>query len=184
MISKRQKDIIVVLEDIHDPHNAAAIFRSCDAFGIQNVYLIFETHKSYNPSKIGRVSSASANKWLTFTKFNSTKNCFDQLKKDGYKIFGTILGDDCESIYDQKFIKYDKIALVIGNEHSGLSQTAIEMVDKKIIIPMRGIIQSFNVSVSAAICMAEITRQRMKKGKNFLLDSSDQKKLLNDLINR
>jgi len=178
VVRKRQKNIVLVLEDIHDPHNAGAIFRTAEAFGIQDVYLIFEKQESYNPRKIGKVSSASANKWLNFQKFDSTEKCLNELKKEKYVIMGTVLADDCESIYDQAFTKYDKIALLIGNEHAGLSEKAISMLDKKLIIPMRGMVQSLNVSVTTAIFIYEISRQRLLEGKKFLKDKKEQEALL------
>jgi tRNA (guanosine-2'-O-)-methyltransferase len=183
-VENRQKDFVLILEDIHDPHNAEAIFRSCDAFGIQDVYLIFEKQKKYNPRKVGKSSSSSANKWLDFHIFSSTKKCLTQLKKDGYIIYATVLHEDAVDINKTDFVKNKKVAVLIGNEHSGVSESAIELSDKKIIIPMLGMVQSFNVSVTAAMFLYEINRQRQESKKDFLLNKKSQTKLLKDFINR
>ncbi len=91
LVKNRQSGLVVVLEDVFDPHNAAAIFRTCDGLGVQHVHLIFDQQKAFNPLKIGKNSSSSANKWLTFTKHSSAKECLKQLKSEGYTIFGSIL---------------------------------------------------------------------------------------------
>ena len=74
---------IIVLEDIHDPHNAAAVWRSADCFGFGKIYLIFDQEKEFNPKKVGKASSSSANKWLDFEIFKSTKDCYKKLKNHG-----------------------------------------------------------------------------------------------------
>lgn len=156
VMEQRQK-AIVILEDIHDPHNAAAVWRSCDAFGIGTVYLIFNKEKEFNPKKIGKASSSSANKWLDFKIFHSTEECLKEVKKLGYKTYATVLDKEAKSIYETKFV--EKAAVMLGNEHAGLSETAIKMADFKIYIPMMGMVQSLNLSVTAGICVFEYTRQ-------------------------
>lgn len=181
-VETRQKDLVVVLEDIHDPHNAAAVFRTCDALGIQNVYLIFEEEKSFNPRRVGKVSSASANKWLDFYTYHSTAGCLKDLKKKGYQIFATALAPGAQSIFKTDF-KNQKVALLLGNEHRGLSAQALELADKKIILPMRGMVQSLNLSVTAAIFLYEAVRQRQSQSNRFLSKKESQK-LLKDFIRR
>lgn len=158
MIANRQEGIIV-LEDIHDPHNAAAIWRSADAFGFQKIYLIFENERKFNPVKIGKTSSSSANKWLSFEIFESTEECLKKLKNDGFLIYATVLDKEAKTI-DKTIFKEEKVAILLGNEHSGLSRKAIKMADEKVYIPMKGMVQSLNLSVTAAIVMYEIDRQR------------------------
>ena len=158
VIQKRQEGVIV-LEDIHDPHNAAAVWRSADGFGFQKVYLIFEQEKAFNPKKIGKASSSSANKWLDFKIFKSTKKCLLELKKEGYEIYATMLDKEAMDLKSANF-KKRKVAIMLGNEHRGLSETAIEMADEKVYIPMKGMVQSFNLSVTAAVVMYEVSKQR------------------------
>ena len=181
--SQRQSGIIVVLEDIHDPHNSAAIFRTCDAFGIQEVYLVFVEEKHYNPRKIGASSSSSANKWLNFTRFDSTSACIDQLRQNDFTVVATTLSSASDSLFATDFT-YDKIALLFGNEHRGLSVEACNRSDKKIIIPMSGMTQSLNVSVTAAICIFETMRQRRQTGENYLLSTAKQRNLTADFLQR
>ena len=155
----RQFSLRVVLENIHDPHNVSAILRSCDAVGVSQVDLLY-TIESF--PKISKVSSASSKKWVKQRRFNDTSDCLNTLRDEGFKIYGTILSDDAEDIYDLDFT--EKIAIVMGNEHRGISEDMINGVDKHIYIPMRGMIQSLNVSVATAVTLYEAQRQRMEKG--------------------
>lgn len=170
----RQKNLAVVLEDIHDPHNAAAILRTCDAFGVQDVRFIFDQEKAYNPHRVGKVSSSSANKWLTIRVYKSTAEALAELKKEKFKNAMTLLNSQSQLPNKIKFP--EKIALWLGNEHRGLSPLATEAADLKIKIPMRGLVQSLNVSVTGAILIYEITRQREKRPQLF--SAKEQKNLL------
>ena len=183
VVAQRQKGLVVVLEDIHDPHNAAAVFRSADGFGVQEVFLIFNQEKYFNPKRIGKASSASANKWLDFKTYRSVEACFKQLKKQGFCIVATVAGEKAESIFTARF-KEDKIALVFGNEHRGLSFEAVELADRKITIPMRGMVQSLNLSVTAAICLFEVTRQRLRRISRYKLTARKQRVLQRKFFRR
>ena len=179
VVQHRRNDIIVVLEDIHDPHNAAAILRTCDALGIQNIFFIFEKQQIFNPKRIGKASSSSANKWLNFTVFKSTKECIEALRKSNYTIIATALTPNAVSLTEEKFID-EKIALMVGNEHAGLSEIAISLADRVVMLPMRGFVQSLNVSVSAAVFLWDIVTKR----KPSSLPAKEQKILLDDFIQR
>ncbi len=174
VLSRRQQGV-VVLEDITDPHNAAAVFRSCDAFGIQDVYLIFKQEEKFNPKKIGKSSSSSANKWLTFHVYDSTTECLADLKKQGFWIIATVLDPKAKSLYKVNF-KKKKIALLFGNEHRGLSEEAKALAGEKVYIPMQGMVESLNLSVSVAVCLSEVFRQRKGK-KKYRLEKARQKEL-------
>jgi len=165
MINNRQEGVIV-LENIADEHNAAAVWRSADAFGFQKIDLVFSVEKSFNPKKVGKKSSASANKWLSFKTFKSINECYKELKNEGYKIYATVLDEDSKNLQSTIF-SLRKIALVFGNEHRGLSEEAIKGADEKIYIPMRGMVQSLNLSVSAGILMYEVSRQRSASAKGY-----------------
>lgn len=183
VVDKRQEGIIV-LEDIHDPHNAQAVIRSCDCFGFHTVYIIFENEKQFNATKMGKLASSSANKWLDYKYFTSTKECYAELKKNGYTSYATILDEEAQSIYDYDFTENKKIALVFGNEHAGISEYAAEHTDHKLYIPMNGMIQSLNLSVTAAVCMFEVTRQRQEKFSEFQLETTAQEGLFTELLKR
>jgi tRNA (guanosine-2'-O-)-methyltransferase len=184
VVSKRQ-DLIIVLEDIHDPHNAQAVLRSCDAFGVQKVYFIFDKESRFNPHKVGKLSSSSANKWLDYEFFTSTQDCYSKLKADGYTVVATALNDSAESMFDFGFSQNQKLAVVLGNEHRGLSEFAINNADITIMIPLFGMVQSLNLSVTAALFIFEITRQRYKMGfDNFTFNQAQQDSLKNSFIDR
>lgn len=176
-VAYRRQEGVIVLEDIHDPHNAAAVLRTAEAFGIQKIYFIFNKQEKFNPKKIGKATSSSANKWLDFESFSSAKECFGKLKKQGYTIAATVLDDKAKSVLKTKFLQ-PKIALCFGNEHSGLSGEAIKLSDIHLYLPMQGFVQSLNLSVTAAIFMYEVFRQRQKSGKKFLLSSAQRNKLV------
>ena len=180
VLNHRQQGVIV-LEDIHDPHNAAAVLRSVDAFGFQSVYFIFEKEKAYNPKRIGKQSSASANKWLTMEKFSSTKDCYDKLKSEGFGIYATTLeSKEPLNLYDPLPTLGPKIALVFGNEHAGISEYAKDHADHHLSIPMCGFVQSFNISVSVALTLGEITRKRGEEGMEKHLLTAEAKNVLHE----
>jgi tRNA (guanosine-2'-O-)-methyltransferase len=152
---KRDKNFIVVLEDIKDKHNAGAILRSCDAFGILYVYFIFNKIKeTYTPEEL-MSSSVGSSRWLEYKIFdqkdyqNPTISCIEELKQNNFKIIATVI--DETAIKLPNFEWPDKVALFLGNEVNGLTEEAINLADYKVYIPMYGMVQSFNVSVSAGI---------------------------------
>jgi tRNA (guanosine-2'-O-)-methyltransferase len=197
VIESRQEGVIV-LENIADPHNAAAVWRTAEAFGFQKIYMVYSKEKPINPKKIGKASSASANKWLSFKLFNNIDLCYEELRDNGYKIYATILDQEAKKLSTIKFSE-KKLAVVLGNEHRGLSEGAIKGADEKIYIPMKGMVQSLNISVTAAIMMYEVDRQRknethpplsrvppLKKGgkkiiiNNYGLDIKEKEELENE----
>lgn len=158
-LRKRQPDLTVVIENIHDPHNVSAILRSCDAAGVMQVQLLY-TNEAL--PKIGRKSSASANKWIERRPFDSAESCYGTLRREGFTILATHLGKDSRSLYDLDLT--GKIALVFGNEHRGVTDEIAAMADQNFQIPMFGMIQSLNVSVACAVTLFEAVRQRSVKG--------------------
>lgn len=159
VLKSRQFDLRVVLENIHDPHNVSAIFRTCDAVGVPKVTLLYYIEKF---PKIGKKSSASAFKWVEREKFVNVEQCYQTLRKEGFRIYCSSISDDADNIFRLDLTK--KIAFVFGNEHRGVSDEAVKLSDKKFKIPMFGMVQSLNVSVSAAVVLYESLRQRIKKG--------------------
>lgn len=183
VVKNRQSNIIVVLEDIHDPHNAAAILRTCDAMGIQDVWFIFEKEKPYNPKRVGKATSSSANKWLTFRTFTSAAACIVALKKQKYIIMVTALNDASVSLKNyQDNLK--PLAIVVSNEHSGVSDAMLSSSDIILKIPMQGFVQSMNVSVAAAIVLWEITKQRIFTDTPMTIKGRAQQKLLDEFLER
>jgi len=169
VIETRQSSLTVVFENIHDPHNVSAILRTCDAAGIPKVKLIYNIERF---PKIGRKSSASAIKWVEREKYKSVDECYNSLRKEGFRIFASQVSDDSKDIYDLDFTGYT--AIVLGNENRGISEEAAKLADERFIIPMYGMVQSLNVSVSAAITIYEALRQRRLKGMYDQSELSDE----------
>lgn len=159
VLARRQPDLTVVMENIHDAHNVSAILRSCDAVGVLQVELLYTTEKF---PRIGRKSSSSANKWLDRRRHSSIAGCYGTLRREGFRIFATHLGAGSVSLHELDLTR--PAALVLGNEHRGVSDEAAAEADGTFRIPMMGMIQSLNVSVAAAVCLYEALRQRMAAG--------------------
>ncbi len=158
-VNARQHSLHVVLENIHDKHNVSAIYRSCDAVGIPKISLLYTFEKL---PKISNKTSGSARKWIETVKFKDVNSCCESLRADGFKIYSTMLTDNAISIYDFDFTQ--KVAVILGNEHRGVSEEADEAADGRLFVPMRGMVQSLNVSVAAAVILYEAQRQRTLKG--------------------
>jgi tRNA (guanosine-2'-O-)-methyltransferase len=160
VLYKRQPDLTVVLENVFDPHNISAVMRTCDAVGIQNLYVLntkIPAHKKW-----GAKSSSSAAKWLTIHQFTDAQACFRELRKNHELIMTTHLSSDAVPMHQINFTC--SIALVFGNEHSGVSDEIRAMADGNFIIPQVGIIKSLNISVACAVTVYEAMRQKMNAG--------------------
>ena len=160
VLSKRQLNLTVVLENVADPHNISAVMRTCDAVGIQEIYIlntVIPRHKKW-----GAKSSSSASKWLTIHQFTDVKTCFDALRKRYKKIYTTHLSTDAVGLHDLNLT--EDVALVFGNEHSGVSDELINLADGNFIIPQVGIIKSLNISVACAVSVYEAFRQKSNAG--------------------
>lgn len=161
VLSHRQANLAIVMENVHDLHNISAVMRTCDAVGIQDIYVI----NSMIPKHIyfGPKSSSSAAKWLTVHQFTSIEECIPVLRSRYNKIYATHLSTDAVVLYDIDFTK-ESIALVFGNEHDGVSEEMRNYADGNIIIPQVGMIQSLNISVACAISIYEAYRQKKNAG--------------------
>jgi tRNA (guanosine-2'-O-)-methyltransferase len=160
VLSKRQNDITIVLENVFDPHNISAVMRTCDAVGVQEVYVL--NTKIPRHKKWGARSSSSAAKWLTVYQFENADECFYELRKKYSKILTTHLSSDALNLYEIDFTR--PLALVFGNEHSGVSEEIRSLADGNFIIPQAGIIRSLNISVACAVTLYEAYRQKTIAG--------------------
>jgi tRNA (guanosine-2'-O-)-methyltransferase len=160
VLDKRQNSITVVLENVADPHNISAVMRTCDAIGIQDIYILNNqvgVHKKW-----GAKSSSSASKWLSIHQYTNVDECFTELRKHYKKIYSTHLGTHSVDLYDMDLT--ESIALVFGNEHSGVSDEINALADGNFIIPQVGIIKSLNISVACAVSLYEAYRQKARAG--------------------
>jgi tRNA (guanosine-2'-O-)-methyltransferase len=175
VLAKRQNDLTVVLENVFDPHNISAVMRSCDAVGVQEIYVL--NTKIPRHKKWGARSSSSATKWLTVHQFENVDECFENLRKKYSTILTTHLAADAVSLYELDLTR--SVALVFGNEHSGVSNEIIQLADGNFIIPQMGMIQSLNISVACAVSLYEAYRQKAGAGhyQHQKLSTEDYSKL-------
>ena len=181
VLSQRQKDLTLVLDNIHDPHNVSAIYRSCDAFGVHKVHLYY-TDTPF--PHLSEKTSASARKWVDTVRHGSKESLIGELKNTGYQILATNCTPTAKPLREYDLTM--PTAIIMGNEHSGVSKELFPLVDGEIYIPMFGMIQSFNVSVAAALLLGEASRQRQLKGMYDTKTISDEEyqELLADWLER
>ena len=160
VLASRQPDITVVLENVFDPHNISAVMRTCDAVGVQEIFIL--NTKIPRHKKWGARSSSSAAKWLTVHQYEDLDTCYAALRSRYTKILTTHLSTDAVSLHAINFT--EPIALVFGNEHGGVSDEMRAKADGNFIIPQVGIIQSLNISVACAVTLYEAFRQKHLAG--------------------
>ena len=177
VVKARQNSLRIVMENIHDPHNVSAIFRTCDAVGIPKISLVYNSESF---PRIGKKSSASAYKWVEKEKFKLVEECFKSLRDDGFRIYSSSISNDSKSLYDLDLTK--KAAIVVGNEHRGVSDEAAKLADEKFLIPQFGMVQSLNVSVATAVILYEALRQRRNKNLYSKSDLSDSE--IDELVDK
>ena len=160
VLQKRQTNLTVVLENVFDPHNEAAVMRTCDSVGIQDIFII--TNRKSTRRAWGFRSGSGAKKWLTIHEFTDPVLCFKELRNSYNKILTTHLGSNSVGLYDIDFT--ESVALVFGNERFGVSDEVRALADGNFVIPKKGIIQSLNISVACAVTLYEVFRQRQVAG--------------------
>jgi tRNA (guanosine-2'-O-)-methyltransferase len=157
--SERTKHITVAIENVYQEHNASAVLRSCDCFGLQEMHVI----EKDNQYKVQRDIALGAGRWVDLYNYNQgnqvTKDCIDRLKSTGYTIVATTPHTE-NTINDLDLSK--PIALVFGTERRGISEEVEKMADTFVKIPMYGFTESFNISVSVAIILNTL-RQRLEQ---------------------
>ncbi len=193
VVSLRTRALTVVLEDIFQPHNAAAVLRNCDAFGLQEVHLIENKFRS----RISNHVDMGVSKWQDVFKYTSplariqrngmpkdhnvypeeienTRNALNAIRSRGYVLVASVLG--AKATLDD--IPTDKpIALMVGTELTGLSQTAQEMADYSFSVDMLGFAQSFNLSVFSALCLSRLS-ERIRARDDWRLSEQEREELL------
>lgn len=161
VLARRQPDLTVVLENVHDPHNVSAILRSCDGVGVLRAHAVYSIEEPPSGA-FARQTSASAAKWVEVERHGSLAECYGLLREEGFSILVTSIGPESRPLYDWDLRQ--PIALVLGNEMRGVSAEARNLADGAIQIPMVGMVQSLNVSVACAVCLYEAFRQRTAAG--------------------
>ena len=147
VISKRTRHFTVATEDVYQLHNTSAVMRSCDVFGVQDLHVIEEKVSK----KIDREIAMGAQKWVNIDRHNSTKECINNLKENGYQIIATTPHNNSAELKDFDISK--KSAFFFGKEKEGLSDIVLDAADGYLKIPMYGFTESLNISVAAAIIL-------------------------------
>ena len=176
IVEERTRYLTVVLEDLYQPHNASAVIRSCDCFGIQDLHIIENKYEFSVSEKVVQGSS----KWIDIHNYNekeqNTLSTLNELKEKGYRIVATSPHANDVTL-DELNVEKGKIALVFGTEQHGISDVVKENADEFVRIPMYGFTESFNISVSAALCLQSITNKIRNSDANWRL-TEDEKELL------
>lgn len=177
VLAMRTRALTVVLEDIYQPHNASAVVRSCDLFGVQDVHII-ENRYAY---RVNRGVTLGSSRWVTIHRYRepderNTERCIDGLRARGYEIVATTLRPNAVPI-DALPIERP-MALLFGTEESGLSEQAHALADRATYIPMVGFTNSFNISVSAALCLYELAPRLRRSALAWRLTEDESRTLL------
>lgn len=156
VIAHRTLEIVPVVENLYDRGNVSAVMRTAEGLGFQNMHVIQPGVRFKEANRV----TQGADKWLDIHQWKSTSECINHLKGSGFKICVTTF-EGAKPISEIDFLK--PTAVVFGNEKEGASAEILEMADEKMLIPMSGFIQSFNISVAAALTFYHIRQQRDSK---------------------
>ena len=175
VLAERMRHMTVVLEDVYQAHNASAVLRSCDCFGVQDVHFIENKHSF----KISEDVSMGSTQWLNIKKYNQHENntieCLKELKNKGYRIVATTPHKNDKTISELDITK--PFALVFGTEITGITKDVFGMADEFVKIPMYGFTESFNISVSAALCMYELTTRIREAKIKYQLSAAEKEEI-------
>jgi tRNA (guanosine-2'-O-)-methyltransferase len=172
VLQNRTRFLTIVLEDIYQPHNASAVLRTCDCFGIQDVHII-ENHNKY---EVNPDVALGSSKWLTLKKYNrgenNTPSCLSELKNLGYRIIATTPHEHDDT--PETLLLDEKTALVFGTELEGLTPDALAMADGFVRIPMFGFTESLNISVSAAVLIRSLVERLHREQPRWQLTEAER----------
>ena len=156
VLARRQPDLTVVLENVHDPHNVSAVLRSCDAVGALRVHTVYTSEE--RPAGFARTTSAGAAKWTEIVHHETVEACFAALRAEGFVVVATAIGAESVDLFRLDLTR--PTALVFGNEMRGVSPEAQAGADVLAALPMMGMVESLNISVASAVTLYEALRQR------------------------
>ncbi|QDU37564.1 tRNA (guanosine(18)-2'-O)-methyltransferase [Maioricimonas rarisocia] len=180
VLSFRTRHITVVLEDVFQPHNISAVLRSSDAFGVQDVHVI----ENYNEFETRRKIAAGTDRWLTIHRYQDEvdprKRCVEHLRARGYRLVGTSPHGRTMSISELPID--EPVALVFGGEKEGVSDELLAACDERVFLPMYGFVESFNISVAAAIALNDLTTRLRQSGIDWGLTSDERDVLRRDWV--
>lgn len=176
MLATRQPDLTVCLEQVHKPHNVSAIIRTADAVGVHQVHAVWPTTRMRTLVS----SAAGSNSWVNVKTHRTIGEAVGHLKSQGMQILATNLSARAVDFRDIDYTR--PTCILLGQEKSGISEEALQLADRDIIIPMIGMVQSLNVSVASALILYEAQRQRqnadMYRREASTLEQEEQQRLL------
>ncbi len=177
VLSQRTRYLTVALENIYQPHNASAVLRTCDCFGVQDVHVIENT----NEYQVNPDVSLGSSKWLELTRYNrhenNTKAAIGALREKGYRIVATTPGEKAKKL-EELDIHTGKMALFFGTELTGLSDMVMDEAEESVKIPMMGFTESFNISVSVAIILHFLSYTLRKSDISWKLSDIEKDEIL------
>ena len=185
VLSMRTRYITVVLEDIFQPHNASAVLRSCDGFGIQDVHII-ENRNRFSPN---REVDMGTSQWLTLSRnrpetgSSCTEETLHQLKEKGYRIAVTTPHTNDTNLEDFS-LSEGKTAIVFGTELEGISKEAEKSADEFLKIPMFGFVESFNISVACALTLHHLSWKLRSSGISWQLEEEEKQAVMLDWLRK
>ncbi len=176
MLTNRQPDLTVCLEQVHKPHNISAIIRTADAVGVHQVHAVWPTSRMSTLAS----SAAGSNSWVQVKTHRCIADAIAHVKTQGMQVLATHLSDNAVDFRDIDYTR--PTCILMGQEKTGITQQALALADQDIIIPMIGMVQSLNVSVASALILYEAQRQRQNAGmyqrEHCVLDDEEQQRLL------
>ncbi len=160
---RRQNNLTVILENVHDHHNISAVLRSCDSVGIKEIFVLYtQPGLTAEHLRLNKRTSSGARRWVDVNFYKDTAACFEHVRRNYDKIYSTHLEETPTSLYSLDLTQ--SVALLFGNEKDGVSKEALKHSDGNFIIPQMGMVQSLNISVACAVVIYEALRQREAKG--------------------
>lgn len=182
-LSQRTRYLTVVLEDIYQPHNASAVLRSCDAFGVQDVHII----ENRNTYRVNPGVALGSSQWLSLHRYNTgesnTPGAIETLRNKGYRIVATTPHSNDINLEDFD-LESGKTALIFGTEMHGLSKEVISRADTFLKIPMYGFVESYNISVSCAVILHHLTYRLRESSLNWQLEMDQKDEILLDWLKK
>ena len=162
--NRRQPDLTVILENVHDMHNIGAVLRTCDSVGIPRIYhLTTRPDHRFTHFELGKRTSAGSKKWVDVHRYHDAATCMAAVREHCDHIYATHLGEDAVSLHELDLAQ--PVALVFGNEKDGITAETLALTDGNFIIPQVGFTQSLNISVACAVSLYEALRQRTAAGR-------------------
>lgn len=159
VVSHRQHDLTVVLENVHDQHNIGAVMRTCDSIGIHEIFILqTEERLKFSNLSLGKRTSAGTRRWVDVHYYTDRDACFEAVKKKAKRVFATHMAADSVSLHSLDLTQ--PAALLFGNEKDGVTPETLALCDGNFLIPQVGLVQSLNISVACAVSLYEAMRQR------------------------